>query len=243
MALELIEYRNYKKWIFFVPHPDDEALGCGGLIALLTKAQVSIHVVLVTNGEAAGGDIEILREKRAAEFYESMKVLGVSSFECWNMPDGKLGSVVSLKEKIFDIIIERKPDIIVSPWFEDEHSDHRAIGLLSREITKKLKTDVLFFEVWGAFKPTHLVDITNVIQVKIAAIKAHLTGISYGNYLNGFIGLSAYRSIYLPYAVTGASYAEAFVLSPFGSGSAKDAAQNSPAAPGAVGVKPGQCGH
>jgi LmbE family N-acetylglucosaminyl deacetylase len=35
----------------FVPHSDDETLGCGGMIALAEKNKADVHVVLITNGD------------------------------------------------------------------------------------------------------------------------------------------------------------------------------------------------
>ena len=38
--------------VVFAPHPDDEVFGCGGALALHARAGVSVHVVLLTEGEA-----------------------------------------------------------------------------------------------------------------------------------------------------------------------------------------------
>ena len=37
--------------LVFAPHPDDEVLGCGGLLAAYQAAGIPAHVVLVTSGD------------------------------------------------------------------------------------------------------------------------------------------------------------------------------------------------
>ena len=36
--------------VVVAPHPDDESLGCGGLLALLRRAGVAVGAVLVSDG-------------------------------------------------------------------------------------------------------------------------------------------------------------------------------------------------
>ena len=38
------------------PHPDDEVLGCGGLLSLLAAAGCSVHILILSAGERALGD-------------------------------------------------------------------------------------------------------------------------------------------------------------------------------------------
>ena len=56
-------------------HPDDEAFGPGGTIALLAKTQ-DVYVICATKGEA-GGLIDNLGDIRAEELRQSAKILGV----------------------------------------------------------------------------------------------------------------------------------------------------------------------
>src|SRR5690606_38092378 len=39
--------------LVIAPHPDDETLGCGGVIALATCRNVRVHTVFVTDGGAS----------------------------------------------------------------------------------------------------------------------------------------------------------------------------------------------
>jgi len=42
-----------ERLLIVAPHPDDEALGCGGLIQEALRAGAEVHVVLMTNGDAS----------------------------------------------------------------------------------------------------------------------------------------------------------------------------------------------
>ena len=71
--------------LVFAPHPDDEILGCAGLMQRLVREGLAVHVVVVTDG-AAGG-IAAIREQECAA---GLACLGVNSFEFWRFPDSSL---------------------------------------------------------------------------------------------------------------------------------------------------------
>lgn len=63
--------------VIVVPHPDDETLGAGGLIATLRKRDVEVTVVAVTDGENAYEDTPNLGPIRRHEQEEALRILGV----------------------------------------------------------------------------------------------------------------------------------------------------------------------
>lgn len=81
-----------------VAHPDDEAGGFGGSLALYGGRGVQTHVLCLTAGEAAShrgsatsaGQLGALRR---AEFAASCKLLGVGHAEVLEYPDGKLDRI------------------------------------------------------------------------------------------------------------------------------------------------------
>ncbi len=65
--------------LLFVAHPDDETLF---FATVLLRYSRSVHVVCVTDGNAAGE-----RDLRRGQFSTAMQRLGVESFEFWDEPD------------------------------------------------------------------------------------------------------------------------------------------------------------
>ena len=61
--------------LVIAPHPDDESLGCGGLLSMLAAAGRSLHIVFVTDGGASHphsrtwsrSRLALQREQEAAE--------------------------------------------------------------------------------------------------------------------------------------------------------------------------------
>ncbi|MDI6827149.1 MAG: PIG-L family deacetylase [Armatimonadota bacterium] len=64
-----------QKIVIFAPHPDDETLGCGGLIQQALQAGADVKVVVVTNGEYPEIDV-IIFEKTVKLTPESFIRLG-----------------------------------------------------------------------------------------------------------------------------------------------------------------------
>ena len=65
--------------LVIAPHPDDETLAAGGLIARQTSRDIPIHVVAVTDGENAYNDGIDITFRRSAEQTSALKRLGVVS--------------------------------------------------------------------------------------------------------------------------------------------------------------------
>src|ERR1700757_119645 len=63
--------------LVLAPHPDDETLGAGGLIARLCRAAVPVTIVAITDGEGAYADTPHLGAVRVLEQNEALRRLGV----------------------------------------------------------------------------------------------------------------------------------------------------------------------
>jgi LmbE family N-acetylglucosaminyl deacetylase len=201
----------FKRALVFVPHPDDEVLGCGGLLRRLSDCGKVVEVVLVSDG-SGGPDHPInLSTDRLREFVRALQILGIATYEMWHLPDGCLERVPDLNERIDRRIAQSSADLIVAPWQCDLHPDHAAIGAAVTVSSAAVQRTVAWFEVWSPLPASHLLDITDVIEIKKHALSAHATSLRYGNYLQAMLGLSAYRSISLPFRGK-QSYAEAYLL-------------------------------
>ncbi|HSP08736.1 MAG TPA: PIG-L family deacetylase [Candidatus Dormibacteraeota bacterium] len=124
--------------LIVMAHPDDESMGCGGLILRHTRAGIPVHLICATYGEAGwtgkpiGARREDLAEIRAAELEEAAGALGLGGVELWDYPDGGLAASnqQEITRRIWEEIIRRRP-LAVAGWGPDGiygHPDHVAIG-------------------------------------------------------------------------------------------------------------------
>src|SRR5436189_2426333 len=74
-----------ERLLVLAPHPDDEVIGCGGLIALHAREGRQVHVVIVTDG-AEAGDATVRRE----ESRRGLTIIGDATVDLLNYPDRKL---------------------------------------------------------------------------------------------------------------------------------------------------------
>ena len=74
--------------LIVAPHPDDESIGCGGLIAVLASRGVHLNVVIVTDGSGSHPNSlkyprSRLAQLRAREATQALGILGVDEKNVW----------------------------------------------------------------------------------------------------------------------------------------------------------------
>jgi LmbE family N-acetylglucosaminyl deacetylase len=127
-----------KDCLVIAPHPDDESLGCGGLIASLRQSGIAVHVIFTTDGSMSHPESQnttaIGRCKmREQEAINALAILGVeeSRVTFFRGQDSALpakgekgftGFVAQMKG-IIDTI---QPGLVLVPYEFDPHRDHRA---------------------------------------------------------------------------------------------------------------------
>lgn len=139
-SMRLPDFRPGKPVLILAPHPDDETLGCGGLIKRLCAAGMPPHVVLLTGGEgslcghSAIGAEEVARARRQLA-RESARILGLP-MECLHFldfGDGHIGErrPTEMRE-LQTIISDLCPATILVPHSGEgwpDHLDTRRIGI------------------------------------------------------------------------------------------------------------------
>lgn len=144
------------------PHPDDESLGCGGMIALLRKNGVPVHVAFITDGAASHpNSLQFPPHKLAAlrkqEATTACKALGIDADALYffEQADGKLsGSLTEksaiLAEKLAKIIEKWKFKSIFVPYKNDAHADHKATWKLAQLAVQQSnhKPTLVEYPIW-----------------------------------------------------------------------------------------------
>lgn len=109
------------------PHPDDETLGCGGVLLKRAAAGDRLHWLIVTAVTARGGFPASLRRARAKTIKEVAALYGFASTSELGHPTTRLDEtpLADLVGQISAVLKRVRPAEVYLPSRADAHSDHR----------------------------------------------------------------------------------------------------------------------
>lgn len=165
------------KILIIAPHPDDEVIGCGGIMAKYS-AQTD---VMVLNSSGFQVPYEECADIRISEFNKVMKFFGISQYWIWKIfgQAPNFDEMNALEKDYLAAVDFRKYDYIFAPDINDEHAEHQFVA---RDLVPRLlsaggyseKTMICFYNVWGAQEKTNYIeDISDVYSQKELAIKLY----------------------------------------------------------------------
>jgi LmbE family N-acetylglucosaminyl deacetylase len=184
-----------------VAHPDDIEFGIAGTMARWVKEGAEVCYVLCTSGDVGIAEPGMTRERateiREAEQRAAAAVVGVHDVVFLREPDGMVEATIALRKKLVREIRRFRPDTVVvgDPqvlWAGDgyiNHPDHRAVALAAVDavfpaagqpnLFQELEAEGLtahkpykvYVQAWD--KSTTYVNITDVIDLKIEALRQH----------------------------------------------------------------------
>ncbi|MFD2236165.1 PIG-L deacetylase family protein [Aureimonas populi] len=148
--------------LVIAPHPDDEALGCGGLMALAAQAGRRVHTVFITDGGAshphsASWSRERLAAQRAGEAREALARLGLGHEDASflhlrdaDMPATGTPERAAAARDLAAIVTQFAPGLALLPWRRDPHRDHRDSWRLAMEAVSTLAAPcaILEYAIW-----------------------------------------------------------------------------------------------
>lgn len=145
--------------VVVVPHPDDEALATGGLIAHHVAAGDRVLVIAVTDGEGAfpDWDGDELAAVRRNEQEAALAELGVDLDEVvrLRLPDASVARHgAQLADTLTAVVDHRDVLVAPSPW--DWHADHEACGRAARAAAGRVASRTLWSTFWAHHHPEHL---------------------------------------------------------------------------------------
>jgi len=170
-------------------HPDDEILGCGGTMARHVLEGDTVHVVLMADGITSR---KVAEESDVADrrqyCLQALEVIGVGEVAFLGMPDNRMDQLplLDVVQKLEQQISKFQPDIIFTHHAGDLNVDHRithmAVMTACRPEPGCRVKEIYSFEVpsstsWNtptvsnAFIPSKYVEITNTLDIKMAALK------------------------------------------------------------------------
>ena len=181
--------------LVLAPHPDDESLGCGGLIAEHHARGHDVHVMVLTDGTGSHPrsreyPATRLSALRMEEARRAITALGLPEdrIDFLGLPDGH----VSLRGRQFNDAAAHIAQYarshgvgaICATWPHDPHPDHQAAYRLGQHVAREVGARLLGYPVWtwtlppaGWLPVTPLrgvrLDIAHHLAAKQRAIACH----------------------------------------------------------------------
>jgi len=185
--------------LVIVAHPDDAEAAAGGTVAKFVREGRQVALCIVTNGDKGSGDRTMTPERlatiRHGEQRDAARVLGVESVEFLGFPDCEVEDTPETRRAITASIRRHRPDLVLAQnphrtkRLGVSHRDHRIVGGIALDCIYPLARDHMAFpELLAqglephAVKEVHLmvwenpdlvVDISETIDIKIAALACH----------------------------------------------------------------------
>lgn len=187
--------------LVFAAHPDDLDFGAAGTIARWAAAGSDVSYCIMTDGDAGGFD-EAHRPdivaRRTAEQEEAARITGARGIHYFHERDGFLEPSYEVIGKTVELIRRIRPEIVLAmhperAWdrIQKSHPDHLACGeAVTRAVYPAVENPYAYPELAAGGLPAyklpylwfygaprerenHYVDVTDLVDVKIAAIRVH----------------------------------------------------------------------
>ncbi len=187
--------------LFIQPHPDDNQIGAGGIMAALAADGVEVYELTVCDDRFADpqyiGKENSVRTIRQRETLAAQKTLGARDAGFLGFADKTLATVDEIADAIVPVIRRIRPQVVftVDPALENEcHSDHLKVGQAVKKsimdapfgfypsfIDGHLHEDVWQVSILGLYftdRPNTTIDISEVYAKKQEAILCHRSQMS-----------------------------------------------------------------
>ena len=177
-----------KKILVIAPHPDDETLGCGGLLIQSAFKNCKIHILSLSSG------LESEQKEREAELELSAYDIGIQEITFLRLTDGNICDEIQNENYLAKICDKFSPDIILTPFLFDHHLDHVCANKLFLESINDLDIEIWCYQVYNNIVSNAYCDITEVIDKKTKIINNYDSQTKSFDYAHWNRGLNAWNS-------------------------------------------------
>ena len=179
-----------KNILVLSPHPDDEIIGCGGLLIKLIEKGAKVYLLHLTDGRHSSSypkDNNDLFDARLKEAQLVKTALKAEDLIWWGYEDSTLNPNSETVSKMTDLLSQIDPDIILTPFINDIHVDHQATNQILKEALKENKSskpiEILCYEVWSMVSVNTYCDIESVIDKKHELMRLYKTQLRGQNFI------------------------------------------------------------
>jgi N-acetylglucosamine malate deacetylase 1 len=168
-------------------HPDDMELTVGGTLLKMKSLGYRTGALDITQGEMGTRGTP---EGRAEEAREAARILKLDVRENLELPDGHVWVTEETRTKLVRALRRLKPKVILTQQFDDPHPDHNHIAQLVRESARlasmqkydgdfgqqRINVPMVAHNVFSyRVLPSFIVDISEFLEDKMQAIRAHIS--------------------------------------------------------------------
>ena len=167
----------------FGTHPDDLEIACGGTLIQLSRRGYRVGAVDLTRGELGTRGTAQIRGRETAD---ANRVLGLSRRVNLGIPDGNIELSQENLAAVIRILRLYRPRLVLALYWEERHYDHVHASQLVSEAAfysglAKIETGqksfrpfrVLYYVSRIEFNPSFVVDISDVFEAKMKAIRCY----------------------------------------------------------------------
>ena len=172
-------------------HRDDVEQTCGGTLLKMAELGHRTGILDLTRGEMGTRGTAEDREHEAAE---AARILRVTWRDALDIPDGRVENTWENRLKIARVIRERRPRVLILPYWKGRHPDHYTAsvlgyeacfvaGLVKLDLSKAFSQDpylephrpfkISYASLYHDVRPSFVVDITDQCETRFQSLMAY----------------------------------------------------------------------
>ena len=166
-------------------HPDDAELSVSGTLLKLKSLGYRTGVIDMTRGEMGTRGTPEIRDREAAN---AASILKLDARLNLNQPDGHIWPTEESRTALVRLIRSHKPKVLLTTHWDDPHPDHANTCRIVREAARlatmarydeagnqpPVPMPAIMHSVFSRLvAPSFIVDVSEFIEEKMAAIRAH----------------------------------------------------------------------
>jgi N-acetyl-1-D-myo-inositol-2-amino-2-deoxy-alpha-D-glucopyranoside deacetylase len=196
LGVPTVNVTPFRRVLAVFPHPDDEAVSCGGTLRRLATGGATVTLLVLTHGERGTRDGSVsaeLAQIRAAEARRAARALGVSELALEDLGDGRLRAGRDrLAALLHRTLARTRPDLVIT--YDRAglygHDDHVVCSAVLTELVPRRCPDARLWYVTPARRlqafvplpealrerrsaPTHRLLVCAQLAAKTGALLAH----------------------------------------------------------------------
>jgi|SRR5215471_13114113 len=206
--MHLLNGTGFDRVLAVGAHPDDVELGAGGLLSRLSRAGKQVVIAILSAPTNTKQRIAEAREGARLVGAELVMLQGKEATRVEDVPMYKLVA------RLDEVVAQVRPEVVLAHAKYDRHNDHRLAHEATLAAVRRIPCNLLSFPSSPEFNIAWnnvgecFADISETIDVKIAALRAHASQVA-----KGTLDVDSCRDLARALGrMSGVGYAEAYQI-------------------------------